>query len=134
MIVADDRVARFVSEKLNFGLCPPYTALGIEKDGEIIAGAIFNVFEGVSIHVSVAGKGWTRDFLKAVGTYVFDQLGCERMTATTEQEDVIKLACRLGGQVEGVLRNQFGAGRDGTVVGILRKEYRFARVAATECG
>lgn len=125
MIVTDERVARFVSERLGFGLCPPFTCVGMERGGKIIGGVIFHCFEGASVHVTVAGTGWTRGFLKAVGGYVFDQLGCLRMTITTEQESVARLAERLGGQREGVLRDQFGNGRNGIVLGVLESEYRF---------
>lgn len=125
MIVTDERVARFVSDAIGFGLYPPYTCLGIERDGAITAGVIFHCFEGTGIHATVAGHGWTRGFLADVGQYVFGQLGCERITATTEQEDVIKLGLRLGGKVEGCLRNQFGKGRDATIIGILKDDYPY---------
>lgn len=128
MIVANERVARFVSERLSMGLCPPYTTMGIERDGEIAGGVIFNCFEGANVHITVAGVGWTRGFLQAVGGYVFGQLGCERMTATTEQPAVVALACRLGGKVEGVMRNHFGPNRNATIVGILRDDWKYARL------
>lgn len=129
MIVSDERVARFVSSQCGFALCPPYVALGTESGGRIVNGVIFSCFEGADVHVTIAGRGWTRGFLWAVGSYVFDQLGCERMTATTEQDAVVKLARRLGGQVEGLLRNHFGLGRDAHVVGILRNEWKFGKFA-----
>lgn len=125
MIVSDERVARFVSDKLGVAFCPPYVTLGIERDGEIAAGCLLNHFEGADIHVSAAGKGWTRAFLRAVGSYVFDQLGCERMTAVTRNDDVVFMSPRLGFRVEGRLRNHFGAGQDGVVLGVLRDEWRF---------
>lgn len=125
MLVHGEEVARFVSERLNFGLCPPYVTLGTEIDGKIVNGVVFNCWEGPAIHATAAGKGWTRSFLKAVGDYVFDQLGCERVTLTTEQPAVVELALRLGGKVEGTLRNQFGKGRDGIVVGVLKDERRY---------
>lgn len=128
MIVADERVARFVSERLGVGLCPPYSVVGIERDGTVIAGVIFNHFEGTDCHVSVAGTGWTREFLRAVGSYIFGQLGCLRVTLITEQPQVIELALRLGGQIEGCLRSHFGEGRDGTIIGCLKHEYRYATV------
>ena len=128
MIVSGEEVARFVSERLNFALCPPYTAMGIERDGKIVAGVLLNCFEGADVHVTIAGAGWTRAFIEAVGQYVFDQLGCERMTATTEQRSVVKIACRLGGQIEGKLRSHFGPGRDAVIVGILRNEFVYGRL------
>jgi len=125
LIVTDDRVAKFVGEKLGFGVFPPYTCLGTEKDGEIIGGVIFNCFESVDLHATVAGRGFNRTFLKAVGDYVFNQLGYERITAITEDENIVMLAQRLGGELEGCLRNHFGRGRHGMICGILRDEYRF---------
>jgi hypothetical protein len=130
LIVTDERVARFVSERLGFAVCPPYTCLGIERDGAIVAGVIFHCFEGPNVHFTVAGSGWTPGFMRAVGEYVFGQLGCLRMTATTEHDAVVKLACKLGGQIEGgPLRDQFGLGRDGWIVGVLRREWKFGKFA-----
>lgn len=125
MIVTDERVAQFVAAGLGFSLCPPYTCIGLERDGEIIAGVLFNCFEGASVHVTAYGQRWTPSIMKAIGRYVYQQLGCERMTLTTESRWVAFLACKLGGKVEGKLRSQFGKGRDGIVVGILRDEYRY---------
>jgi RimJ/RimL family protein N-acetyltransferase len=125
VIVDGERCARFVSAALGFGLCPPFYAMGLERDGEIVAAVLFNQFEGADVAVTAAGTGWTRGFLRACGQYVFHDLGCERATITTEHEEVVKLACRLGGHVEGWLRNHFGRDRDGIIVGILREEYAY---------
>lgn len=125
MIVSNEAVARFVSAELGVSITPPYSTLGIERDGRIVAGVIAHCFEGPNVHCTAAGKGWTRGFIEAVGLYIFTQLGCERITVTTESEAVAKLACRLGGQIEGLMRNQFGRGRDGILVGILKDEWRY---------
>jgi RimJ/RimL family protein N-acetyltransferase len=129
LIAVGEEVARFVSDSLGFGLCPPYAAMGIERDGKIIGGVLFNHFEGADVHVSIAGTGWTPGFMRAVGHYVFSQLDCERMTAITEQPAVVKIAKRMGGEVEGKMRNHFGAGRDGTVIGILRADFKYGSFA-----
>lgn len=128
MIVADERVARFVSERLNFALCPPYSVVGMERDGKIIAGVLINHFEGHDCHISVAGTGWTRSFLEAVGEYVFEGLGCLRMTFITEQPHVISLAERLGGKIEGCMRDHFGECRDGIIIGCLRNEWKYRTI------
>lgn len=125
MIVSDDRAARFVSDTLGVGFCPPYTAMGIERDGAITAAVLFNCFEGADVHISAAGKGWTTAFLRGVGDYVYGKLGCERMTFVTESEMVSGLAQRLGGQIEGRMRSHFGPGRDAILVGVLRDEWRY---------
>lgn len=125
MIVTDERVALFVSEACNVSFVPPYTCMGIERNGQVIGGVIFNVFEGPDVHVSIAGKGWSASFMTAVGEYVFSDLKCDRMTAITESAEIVRIAQRLGGQVEGCMRNHFGKGRDGFIVGILKEEWKF---------
>ena len=126
-IVGDERVSLFVGRRIDAVICPPFTAMGIEKDGEIIAGAIFNCFTRSDVHVTIAGHGWTRGFLTEVGAYVFGKLGCCRISIETEQVQVVRIAERLGGQIEGMKRNQFGPGRDAFIIGILAAEYRFKR-------
>jgi RimJ/RimL family protein N-acetyltransferase len=126
MIVANEEVTKFVSEGLGFGAYPPYTCMGVERDGEIIGGVIFNCFEnGTDVQVSVYGQGFGKEFLKEAGRYVFDQLNYSRFTVKTEKEYVAKLAEKLGGKREGILRSHFGAGRDAILIGVLRDEYRF---------
>lgn len=130
LIVAGEEVARFVSERLGVSISPPYTTLGIERGGEIVAGCLFHCFEGPDIAVTVAGTGFTRAFIRTVGQYVFGQLGCVRMTVTTGDLKVVEYAHRLGGQTEGRLRSHFGPGADGIVVGILREEWKIGKVPA----
>lgn len=123
MIVTDDRVAVFVAKACGVVVNPPYTLMGIERGGQIIAGVVFNQFTGPDVHLTVAGHGWTRGVLADIGQYVFRQLGCERMTFVTEQAPVVRLAERLGGKVEGLMRNHFGKDRPGYVVGVLKDDY-----------
>lgn len=123
MIVTDERVAKFVGERVNRIILPPFTAMGIEKDGQIVGGAVFNCFTGHDVHATVAGSGFTRGFLAEVGCYAFSSLGCIRITAITEQPKVVRLAEKLGGQVEGLLRDYFGPERDGFLIGILKENY-----------
>lgn len=123
-IAVDDRVARFVGERCGTVICPPFTAMGIEDDGEIIAGVVFNNFTHNDVEVTVAGEGFSRSFVRAVGNYVFHQLGCLRISVTTEQDQVIDFAKRLGAQTEGRKRNHFGRGRHGIVLGILKEDWK----------
>lgn len=127
MIVTDERAALFIAEHLGFAPCPPFTVMGIERGGEITGACLFNQFEGANVHISAAGKGWTLPFMRALGDYVYRQLGCERMSLTTESDAVARYAERLGGKREGVLRSHFGKGRDGIIVGVLREEYAYLK-------
>jgi hypothetical protein len=125
LIVTDERVARFVGERCGTIICPPYTAMGIERDGKINVGMVFNCFTGNDISVTVAGGPFNRELLAAAGQYVFGQIGCLRVTVTTEQPKVIEIAQRLGAAVEGLKRNHFGEGRDATLLGILREDWNY---------
>jgi RimJ/RimL family protein N-acetyltransferase len=124
-IVSGEHVARFVSEGIGFGLTPPYIAIGTEKNGALINGCLLNMYEGADIHATIYGHGWTRGFLVEVGRYVFDTLRCERITVQTEFPEIVRIAERLGGKVEGLKRSHFGPGRDAFLVGILREEYMY---------
>lgn len=123
MIVSGEDVARFISNGLGFGLCPPYVAIGTERDGEIVNGVIINHYEGADCHLTAYGTGWTRTFLREIGSYIFDNLGCERFTMITRDRKVAGYALRLGGQIEGELRNHFGNGVNGIIIGVLREDY-----------
>lgn len=127
MIVANDpRVIEYVGERNGTRFYPPYTSFGIEHEGEIIAGVVFNCFTGPDIAVTIAGErgAFTRAFIERVGKYVFDELGCLRISITTEQPKIIDFAIRLGAQTEGRKRNLFGKDRDGTVLGLLRENWK----------
>jgi RimJ/RimL family protein N-acetyltransferase len=125
-IVDDERVIAFVGDKIGIIMHQPCTALGLEKDGEIISGFVFNNHTTYDIEVTaaVAPRSEAREFLKRVGQYVFDELKCLRMTITTHQYRVVDLAIRLGAQTEGRKRNHFGTGRDGIILGILRDDWK----------
>lgn len=124
-IVSDERVARFVGESVGRIIYPPFTCMGIEVNGEVVGGIVFNCYTQTNIEGTIAGRGWTKGFLAEVGHYLFDQLKVCRVTATTEQPKIVRLVERLGGQVEGCLRDYFGPGRDGYVCGILASEWKF---------
>lgn len=124
-IITDLRVADYVAERCGTVIQRPFTALGVEVDGKIVIGAVFNGFNGHSIELTMAGdpRGFTRAFLRRLGRYVFEELGCLRASFTTEQDHVVNLIHRLGGQTEGRKRNHFGRGRDGIILGILREDW-----------
>lgn len=127
MIVTGAEVARFASIVLKAQIVPPYETIGVEEDGEIVAGMVFNHWTGADIHVSVAAlKGKLRRALvKAAGAYVFGKLECERATLITESKQVFDYGLRLGAADEGLCRNQFGKGRDGYRLAFHRDEWRY---------
>lgn len=127
MIVTGARVAEYVGAKVDRIIYPPFTAMGCERDGRIVSGAVFNCFTGYDCHLTIAAEqgAITRRFLKEMGRYVGEQMACGRITFVTEQPYVIDLAKRLGAQPEGRIRNHFGPGRDAILLGILKEEWIF---------
>jgi RimJ/RimL family protein N-acetyltransferase len=110
-----DRVAAFVADIIGCEF-HAYTALGLEKRGELVAGVVYDKYSGtdVSMHVAaVPGSRWmTRGFLASAFQYPFWQLGCKRVSATVEStnEAALKLNRHLGFQYEAVLRDAVPGG------------------------
>ena len=128
LIVIDGRVARYVAEKNKGYIIPPYTSLGVERDGKIIAGAVFRNYTEIDVEVTVVGEcvsAFTPRFIRTIGRYVFNQMGCIRLSMVTTQPRVVALALRLGAKVEGVKRNGFAKGEDATMLGVLREDWKF---------
>ena len=93
-------------EKLMVPDFGPAAAIGIMRKGEIAAVAVFNHYQHPNIEISFArsDQNWaTRDAIRAVFRFPFVQLGCKRLTATTEAKNQRTRAflCRLGFREEG---------------------------------
>jgi hypothetical protein len=126
MIVSDERVAHFVGDCVGTVIQPPYTCLGIEQGGNIVTGIVFNCWTGNDIELTVASTSGhlPRRLLRRAAAYVFGELGCSRVSFTTENPAVVEMAKRLSAQPEGRKRHLFGPGRDGVILGILREEWK----------
>lgn len=126
MIVTGPEVAAFVEQKISRRLYPPVTQIGLSMDGKVVAGAIFNNFEpGEDIELTIAAEhgAINRKFLRAMGRYVRDQLHCYRVSMTTDQPQVVAMALRLGGQIEGI--KEVGPNRFRFLLGILKRNWKF---------
>lgn len=58
------------------------TAIGIERDGALCGGCVFESFTGKSVLIHAAGDGrrWmSREFVRAVFGYAFRQLGVHKL-------------------------------------------------------
>lgn len=105
MIILDQKqkVGEFVGEMI--GTTEPWThyeAIGIEKDGKIIAGAVIEDYISnarCTVHCAGIGKKWlTREFLNLVFGYVFIQLDCKVIVNIVESSnlDSVKFTKHLG--------------------------------------
>lgn len=108
-IVYDDSVSQWVGERLEtkFSHC---RAIGYEREGKLIAGVVYDEFNGanVNMHVAAEGTNWlARNYLRAVFGYPFNQLKVKRVTglvASTNQR-ALDFDLHLGFTVEAVLKD-----------------------------
>ena len=130
----DQAVAKWVGERLgivDFGLC---TAIGFMHDElGMIAGVVFNNWHAPSdpglmeATIESTSPRWcNRDTLGVIFGYVFNQVGCRRLTATTEAKNQPARAflCHLGFREEGVMRQGFPTD-DAVIYGMCRDECRW---------
>ena len=87
------------------------TTIGIEKDGELIAGVLFDQYNGSSacMHVAaVPGKRWmTREYLKVCFDYPFRQLKLKKLIGLVDSTNKEGLAfdIHLGFVTEAVIKD-----------------------------
>jgi RimJ/RimL family protein N-acetyltransferase len=108
----DALVAEFVKQRIphaqhGFDKC---VTIGVEQDGELIAGIVFFDWFPAwgNIYVAVAGEGnWcTRRLLRRCYAFPFVQMQCKRVTVLIADNNraAIELVMRIGFQLEGILR------------------------------
>jgi len=128
----EDRVVPWVGQRIDedhFG--KGCIALGLEEDGELIAGVVYNWYTGPSISIHVAaepGRRWlNRDFLFRVFAYPFLQLNCNRVTGLVRVDnlDAQRFDEHLGFVREGVIRQGAEDKTDFILYGMLKDECRW---------
>lgn len=130
----DTRVRDWVAERIGEDLSDANVAIGVEEDGELIAGVAYNMYTGAAICMNVAatpGKRWTtKEFMYAFFAYPFVQLGCRRVTGLVRASNVVarKFDEHVGFTQEGVLRQAFADGEDAILYGMLKSECRYLGV------
>ena len=125
----DQQISRWVAERtkvVNFG---PARAIGIVKDGQIVAGVVYSNFREGNIEATLAvdDKRWaSRAVLKALFAYPFCQLGCRRLTCIIPADNTasVNLCTKLGFTIEGRCRQVFGP-VDGIICGLLATECKW---------
>lgn len=83
------------------------TAIGRLKDGELVAGVLYEDCTGANVVCHIAGgDGWaTKGFLGLIFDYPFNQLNVQRITAPVHSDNAksIALMARLGFTLEATL-------------------------------
>lgn len=129
----DERVRNWVAERIGENLDDAAVAIGVEEDGELIAGVAYNMYTGASICMNVAaepGKRWTKkEFMYAFFAYPFIQLKCNRVTGLVRASNEVakKFDEHVGFTQEGVIRQAFEDGEDAILYGMLKSECKWIR-------
>ena len=129
----DARVRDWVAERIGEPFGENDVAIGVEENGVLIAGVVYNMYSTASISMHVAaepGKRWTtKEFMYAFFAYPFIQLRCNRVTGLVRRsnEAARKFDEHVGFTQEGVLRQAFEDGEDAILYGMLMSECKWIR-------
>lgn len=120
----DAAVARWAAERLGFESFGPCSSIGVERNGVIVAAAVFNNFRWPDIEITFVRSDahWaTPHVVRTILRYPFIQLNCKRITAITEATNhrARGFLCKLGFQQEGYHPDARPSG-DAVSFGLLR--------------
>lgn len=126
-IISDPaRVWAYVHQQVPVPIVAGMKGLGLERDGELIAGVLYEGFNGVNCWMHVAttpGKKWTLEYLRYCFYYPFVEVGLQRVSGAVEASN---LAARrfdehLGFKQEAVLQGAAADGGD-VILYVMRRE------------
>lgn len=90
------------------------TGLGCLRDDKLIAGFAFEGYGGKNVWAHQRQEGLSRELWKAAADYVFNVMGCERVTGPVPASNVkaIKLNKHIGYELEATLKAAAPDGSD----------------------
>lgn len=96
----DHIIGPWICERIKQSYTEGTVTIGYEKDGKIIAGVLYEGYNGKSVAMHVAGEGnWlSREYLWAVFHYPFEVLKAEKILGlvSSANEKAMKLDIGLG--------------------------------------
>ena len=115
----------------DFGAC---AAIGVEgEDGRPLGGVVFHNyqprFRNIEVSFAANTPRWlTRNLIRQILSYPFDQLNCARLTAITPKKaaSARRFLDVFGFKREGVVRRGFGTD-DAVISGLLKREWARSR-------
>lgn len=107
------------------------TTIGLEKDGALVAGVLYDHYNGASIamHVAAVGKRWmTREFLHFCFWYPFKQLKVKKVIGMvpSSNEQAMRFDKHLGFREEARVKDAHPEG-DLVILTMTEKDCRFLR-------
>lgn len=120
------RVFDFVRQYAPITMVAGSKGLGLEREGELVAGVVYEGYNGVNVwmHVAIApGARFTRGYIRYCFHYPFIELGCKRISGYVEanNEAARRFDEHIGFKQEAVLK---GAATDGgdVILYVMRRE------------
>ena len=132
----DDYVRAWVAKKIGIRGFGPSTAIGVQRDNQLIAGAVFHDYRDGQIEASLASSSprWaTRSVLYSLFAYPFIQCDANRLLVTCDESNhkAMKMNRQLGFTPEGILRQMYYP-NDAIVWGMLKDECKWIKKTKKE--
>lgn len=127
------RVYAFCSEYIPLQMTAGMKGLGLERDGELIVGVVYEGYSGPNVWMHVAAKPgviWAKpEALDYFFYYPFVEMGCSRVSGYVEasNEKSLKFQKHLGFKQEAVLKGAATDGGDVIVNVMWREESRYGK-------
>ncbi|QCL83912.1 N-acetyltransferase [Agrobacterium pusense] len=128
----DAAVADFVAKGLGLDIhdIAPFTAIGFEIGGQLVAGVVYNNFRTHDIQLtafSTDNRWLSKNSLRTIFSYPYIQLGCVRTTAVTGRANkrTRKLLQGLGYKLEGVHPKAVDGKQTAISYGMVREDCRW---------
>jgi RimJ/RimL family protein N-acetyltransferase len=127
------RVFDFVSKRVPVSLVAGTKGLGLERDGELIAGVLYESFNGANVWMHVAavpGAKWMpREFIRYCFQYPFDELGVTRISGLVYETNhaARRTNEKLGFRIETRLLGAAEDGSDALIYVMRREDCRFLK-------
>lgn len=128
------RAHRFLAERgVQVALSADSKSIGLERDGRLVAAALYQGFNRRNVWVHLAGEAggrWmTRAFLRYGFHYPFVELGVDRLSGTVDASNAAarRLNEHLGYRVEAVLKGAAADGGDVLIYVMWRDACRFIK-------
>lgn len=129
---ADEAVTRWCAARIpGFQISAGAKAIGVTRGSKMLAGFVFERFNGVHVEASIAaepGARWaTRPVLRGICGYPFNTLGCKAITSVISASNLlsIKTALQFGFEGEATLRFAAHDGGDLVVMKLYRENCRW---------
>lgn len=124
------RVLEFVKTRVGVPAMEGMKAVGLERDGQLVAGVLYEGFNGQSVWTHIAsqpGAPWTREFLRYIFEYPFNELGVQSIFGWVEacNEKARRFDEKLGFEVDACLREAGPDGQDVLIYRMRRDQCRF---------